>query len=211
MDLTYALQALPIAIDLPPLGTLTIESCTALGKAVHQGALRKLDHDIHASTRLYLLHGRREPLEDKPPTKITVILRHYLELVVNAKHRKALTRLLVSQHCLAVERMRYKQHYHRREVPRSERLCRFGCGEVESVEHAIFFCDGSARLTECRALYLDPLAVSEPAVLVVATDSAAAVLKSLVFRRDTVCQVAKLAFKVLEVFNEEPMVWPDDV
>ena len=80
---------------------------------------------------------------------VHTVLRHYLELVENAKPRKALTRLLVSQHPLAVEQMRYKQRNHRDVVPRDRRMCRFGCNEVETVEHAFFFCKRSLSLAEC--------------------------------------------------------------
>ncbi|KAJ7848288.1 hypothetical protein B0H14DRAFT_3453273 [Mycena olivaceomarginata] len=94
MDLHCALRKLPFPVTLPPLTALTLESCTALGKAVYTSAMKFLDSKVENSARLYLLHNRREPLEDEAPRKITVVLRHYLNLVVNAKHRKALTRLL---------------------------------------------------------------------------------------------------------------------
>ncbi|KAJ7176475.1 hypothetical protein C8R46DRAFT_834544, partial [Mycena filopes] len=150
MDLSFAMGRLRYPVTLPALGTLTPEICMALAKAVHRSALQHLDAEVHASTRLYLLHGRLEPLANESPKKIIVVLRHYLQLVANAKHRKALTRLLVSQHPLAVERMRYKSRYHRVEVPRDLRRCRFRCNEVETVEHALFFCKKSEDLVSCR-------------------------------------------------------------
>ncbi|KAJ7442012.1 hypothetical protein FB451DRAFT_1298099 [Mycena latifolia] len=96
MDVAYALQKLPVPIQLPPLPELSPERCVGLAKAVRIAALKQLDAEVSASTRLYMLHDRREPLEDEPVKKITAVLRHYLVLVVNPKHRKALTRLLVS-------------------------------------------------------------------------------------------------------------------
>ncbi|KAJ7044215.1 hypothetical protein C8F04DRAFT_1027381 [Mycena alexandri] len=146
MDLTLVLGKLWQPVVLPSLTVLTPEKCIALAKEVHTTALKFLDAEVHASTRLYMLHGRLEPLKDEVPKKITVVLRHYLQLVTNSNHRKAITRLLVSQHPLAIERMRYKQRYHRVEVLRDQRLCRFGCREVETVEHALFFCKKSAAL-----------------------------------------------------------------
>jgi hypothetical protein len=198
-------------VELPPLTALTLESCTALGKAVYTSAMKFLDSKVESSARLYLLHDRREPLEDEAPRKITVVLRHYLDLVVNAKHRKALTRLLVSQHPLAVERMRYKQRYHRENVPRHCRLCRFGCGVVETVEHALFFCTGAVKLTECRGMFVDTVRDRDPRILTVTPDNGTEILKTLIFRRDTVCQIAKLAHKIFAIFGEEPMVWPAGV
>jgi hypothetical protein len=211
MDVDYALRKLSIPVDLPALKNLNPNVCAELAKAVHISAMKFLDCKLEASTRLYLLHERREPLEDEPSRKITVVLRHYLELVVNAKHRKALTRLLLSQHPLAVERMRYKQRYHRENVPRHRRLCRFGCNEVETLEHALFFCAGSIELLERRDWFSDTVCVMEPRILQVTVENATNILKALIFRRDTVCQVAKFAHKVFNIFVEEPMVWPEDV
>ncbi|KAJ7495225.1 hypothetical protein FB451DRAFT_1213638, partial [Mycena latifolia] len=94
MDVAYALQKLPVPIQLPPLPELSPEKCVGLAKSVRIAALKQLDAEVSASTRLYMLHDRREPLEDEPAKKITAVLRHYLVLVVNPKHRKALTRLL---------------------------------------------------------------------------------------------------------------------
>ncbi|KAJ7844750.1 hypothetical protein B0H14DRAFT_2171188, partial [Mycena olivaceomarginata] len=122
------------------------------------------------------------------------------------KHRKALTRLLVSQHPLAVERMRYKQRYHRENVPRHCRLCRFGCGVVETVEHALFFCTGAVKLTECRGMFVDTVRDRDPRILTVTPDNGTEILQALIFRRDTVCQIAKLAHKIFAIFGEEPMV-----
>ncbi|KAK6974103.1 hypothetical protein R3P38DRAFT_2584596 [Favolaschia claudopus] len=208
-DLVYALQQLEFPVVLPPLQSLTPAICSELGKAVYTSAMRSLDGQIDNSTRLYLLHARREPFEDEPPKKVTAVLRHYLELVVNASHRKAITRLLLSQHPLAVERMRYKQRYHRVLVPRDERLCRFGCRSVETVEHALFFCRGKVELIEWREWLADAVPDQGNAIRNVGPWNATSVLRSLIFSRVSVCQVAKVAHKVLGIFAEEPMVWPD--
>ncbi|KAJ7451572.1 hypothetical protein FB451DRAFT_1051190 [Mycena latifolia] len=209
MDVAYALQKLPVPIQLPPLPELSPEKCVGLAKSVRIAALKQLDAEVSASTCLYMLHDRREPLEDEPAKKITAVLRHYLVLVVNPKHRKALTRLLVSQHPLAVERMRYKQRYHRVIVPRDERLCRFGCNTVETLEHALFFCGGAESLLECRQHFVHSARMTEPRLNFLAPWNATSILKALIFRRDTVCQIAKFAWKVFAIFDAVPMVWPD--
>ncbi|KAJ6532435.1 hypothetical protein B0H19DRAFT_965796 [Mycena capillaripes] len=103
--------------------------------------MRDLQEDLNKSTRLYLLHNCLEPLENDASRAIAVVLRHYLQMVVNPAHRWALTRMLLSQHSLAVERLRYKKRYHRDIVPRSLRKCRFGCADGETVEQALFFCN----------------------------------------------------------------------
>ncbi|KAJ7440840.1 hypothetical protein B0H11DRAFT_1750479 [Mycena galericulata] len=171
--------------------------------------MRDLQTDINQSTRLYLLHERREPLEDDEPKAITAVFRHYLALVVNSTHRKALTRLLLSQHPLAVERLRYKKRYHREVVPRGLRRCRFGCGKVETVEHALFFCDESARLREKHTSFVLSMSGYVPEVLLVSPQTATDVLKALIFNRSTVCQVAKFAYQAFRIFEELPLVWPD--
>ncbi|KAJ6597786.1 hypothetical protein DFH09DRAFT_1071751 [Mycena vulgaris] len=148
MDLVYALQNVRFPVVLPQLPDLTV-----------------------ASTRLYLLHGRLEPLEEDPPKAITTILRHYLVLVVNSAHFRALTRMLVSQHPLAVERLRYKK--------------RFGCASVETVEHAMFFCDESALLREKRTSFALTMSIHVPGILFVSPATATAVLKALIFNRST--------------------------
>ncbi|KAJ7185252.1 hypothetical protein C8R46DRAFT_881097, partial [Mycena filopes] len=208
MDLSFAMGRLRYPVTLPALTSLTPDICVALAKAVHTAALRHLDDEVHASTRLYLLHGRLEPLADESPKKIIVVLRHYLQLVANAKHRKALTRLLVSQHPLAVERMRYKSRYHRVEVPRDLRRCRFRCNDVETVEHALFFCKKSADLISCREAFIGGIQSLEPEILRIAPWNATNILRRLAFRRETVCQLAKLAYKIFAIFAREPMIWP---
>ncbi|KAJ7730085.1 hypothetical protein DFH07DRAFT_781735 [Mycena maculata] len=81
-------------VVLPLLPQLTADTCDVLGKKVYISAMKYLDAEVTKSTRLYMLHGRLEPLDGEPAKKIAMVLRHYLELVANAKHRKALTRLL---------------------------------------------------------------------------------------------------------------------
>jgi hypothetical protein len=117
-DLVYTLGKLRFPVQLPGLPELTPEKCDTLMKAVYSAAMRDLQMDINLSTCFYLLHDRLEPLENETLKAITAVLRHYLVLVVNAKHRKALTRLLVSQHPLAIECLRYKKRRHTSVVPR---------------------------------------------------------------------------------------------
>ncbi|KAJ7181912.1 hypothetical protein C8R46DRAFT_1159228 [Mycena filopes] len=182
MDLAYALCRLRFPVDLPGLHELSAEVCEALGKAVYGAAMRDLQCDVDNSTRLYLLHGRLEPLEKDAPRAITAVLRHYLVLVVNSAHRKALTRILTSQHPLAVERLRYRSRAHRIIVPRNLRLCRFGCASVETVEHALFFCDKSERLNQLRTAFVLNICAKVPDILWVSADSATMVMRKLVFK-----------------------------
>ncbi|KAJ7488626.1 hypothetical protein B0H11DRAFT_1696547, partial [Mycena galericulata] len=124
------------------------------------------------------------------------------------KHRKALTRLLVSQHPLAVERMRYKQRGHRTNVQRDDRRCRFGCNCVETAEHAMFFCKGpvNSELETLRDTFMASMQQVEPRVNSVAPWNATKILQSLIFRRDSISRVAKYTFKVFGIFDSTPMV-----
>ncbi|KAJ7124457.1 hypothetical protein C8R44DRAFT_619990 [Mycena epipterygia] len=68
-------------------------------------------------------------------------------------HRKALTRLLLSDHTLSVERLRYPARY-RLAIPREEPLCRFCRAAVEDEAHALLNCNGLALLTDLRTCFL---------------------------------------------------------
>ncbi|KAJ7021273.1 hypothetical protein C8F04DRAFT_973040, partial [Mycena alexandri] len=116
---------------------------------------------------------------------------------------------LMGVHPLAIERMRYKQRYHRADVPRHRRRCRFGCNEVETVEHALFFCRKGTGLVECREAFFGIIQTLEPRVLSVGPWNATNILRALIFRRETICQVAKYTHKVFAIFAAEPMIWPD--
>ncbi|KAJ6623521.1 hypothetical protein B0H10DRAFT_2010202 [Mycena sp. CBHHK59/15] len=134
------------------------------------------------------------------PRAITVVLRHYLTLVNNHRHRKALTRMLLSQHCLAVERLRHPV--------RDLRLCRFGCASVETVEHALFFCNGSLDIREKRCGFALRVRREVSAIVLVSPANATDVLKQLVFNRGTVCKVAKFVHQVFSFFDREPLLRP---
>ncbi|KAJ7234899.1 hypothetical protein B0H12DRAFT_1212531 [Mycena haematopus] len=167
MDLVYALSKLPNPVTLPVLSALTPDACTVLGKAVYSSAMRYLEGEILHST---------QPLEDEAPKRITIFLRHYLTLVVNKDHRKALTRLLLSQHPLA---------------------------------HALFLCTAKPEVIQRRRQFVEKTASQEPRVRGISLNNSTTLLRALIFRRDTVCQIAKLAHQVFSSFDATPMVWPD--
>ncbi|KAJ7698536.1 hypothetical protein B0H14DRAFT_3528817 [Mycena olivaceomarginata] len=58
-------------------------------------------------------------------------------------------------------------------------------------------------------LFVVKVAATEPRLHAVTPGNATAVLRALIFRRDTVCQVAKFAHQVFHLFDNTPMVWPD--
>jgi hypothetical protein len=209
MDLVYALGRLPVPIHLPALTELTSEKCEALGKSVYTAAMKYLDYQVAKSPRLYLLRDRLEPVKDELPRPITACLRHYMTLVVNSRHRKALTRLLLGHHCLAIERLRYEERYFKAS-PRARRLCRFGCARVETAEHALFFCDGSLDVMERRAAFVVRMRRLVPAVTQISRENATQVLKKLIFDRDTVCKTAKFVHQIFMEFDSIPIWRPPE-
>ncbi|KAJ7199095.1 hypothetical protein C8J57DRAFT_1104651 [Mycena rebaudengoi] len=208
MDLIYALESLPFPVTVPNAQMFTAKTCESLCKQIYFSAMTSLEAAIIGSTRLYLLHGRDEPVEEGSARPITAILRHYLKLVVNADHRRALTRLLLSQHGLAIESLRYNSRYYWR-VERHLRLCRFGCDDVETVEHALFFCGGSENLADVRHKFVHAVSAKAPSVLTLQNEeNATVVLKKIIFNKETVCRIAKFASQTFRIFSTRPLRRP---
>ncbi|KAG6873401.1 hypothetical protein C0992_008765 [Termitomyces sp. T32_za158] len=107
-----------------------------------------LRHIITTSPKLSLLRMR---LMASGSEKISEF-RHYLHITTPA-HRKAFTRLIVSNHGLAVESFRYTHRYRTQPVPRQWRLCRFCMTDVEDELHALLMCEGSEELIQTRARF----------------------------------------------------------
>ncbi len=81
-------------------------------------------------------------------------------MMMSAKHRVALTRLILSDHCLAVEQLRRHEKYFLPCIPREDRLCRFCLEGIETPEHALLLCTGTNDVVESRTkslLVLIPL------------------------------------------------------
>jgi hypothetical protein len=78
-------------------------------------------------------------------------LRLYLRVPVLA-HRKALTRILLSSHSLAIELLRYQEQL-MPPIPRHARLCRMCLLDVESEGHALLACS-VPTLVEMRKCFL---------------------------------------------------------
>ncbi|KZV81681.1 hypothetical protein EXIGLDRAFT_579149, partial [Exidia glandulosa HHB12029] len=104
------------------------------------------DDEIECSAKLPLLRGRLHEncfLQARPRPAPVSTFRGYLKLYAR-EHRTALTRLLLSDHGLAVERLRYEG------VAHEDRMCRFCLVEVEDEMHALFACDGNEELARLR-------------------------------------------------------------
>ncbi|EJD43068.1 hypothetical protein AURDEDRAFT_30424, partial [Auricularia subglabra TFB-10046 SS5] len=140
-DVRRALAKLPIPVLLGDLSdSLQIDD------ARKESMLTWLQAQLDANGKLELLRGRpaagchslnswgRAP---------TMEFRAYLALKVPT-HRTALTRLLLSDHDLAVERLRWEN------VDWRHRLCRLCMGGVEDGQHVLLVCEGTPQLVELR-------------------------------------------------------------
>ncbi|OCH90094.1 hypothetical protein OBBRIDRAFT_731429, partial [Obba rivulosa] len=116
--------------------------------------------------------------------------------------------LLVSDHPLAVERLRWAERY-RGVVPRSLRLCRLCHRAVEDPLHALFACTGATGLVTLRAAFFQRVDAERPELRRRARDPEG-LLCALLLQRDMTAMLAKLAANVLDVFERVPMwIHPD--
>ncbi|KAJ7084594.1 hypothetical protein B0H15DRAFT_939909 [Mycena belliarum] len=113
-DIAIILSSLPTPIRMTPADLSCLETVKAIMAKVAE--------------KTHLLRNRLESIDDTFRL-VTRRRRHYLMLVPTASHRKALTRLLLGDHSLSVERLRYPSRY-RLAIPRDARLCRFCCKSV---------------------------------------------------------------------------------
>ncbi|KAF7974114.1 hypothetical protein HWV62_13319 [Athelia sp. TMB] len=203
-DLVIVLEELAPEVSLPSEDRLTRDSIKGMMDGVRRASAARLQRAIDTTSRLYLLHGRVEPEKEKPPRQVTSMLRHYLE-IASAKHRVSMTRLLLSDHLLAVERLRYTERG-RPAIPRELRLCRFCKVEVETPEHALLICTGDIRLIELREVFLMQARWEIEGVPVHITgDNAVECLKGLIYERRTIDVFAKFVHEALCIFRDTPL------
>ena len=206
MDLQWALYNASPQISLhhtpaPQQGDIDI-----LVRSVRKCANDWLDNEIVSSVRLYLLHGRLEPFEDGPPRKIIFYFCHYLE-VPNQKHRRALTRLLLADHPLAVEQLRRGSRYHP-VVPRHSRLCRLCNGNIETPEHILLLCGASPALLDLRHKFLVSLQSQGIHTPVPTWSNAVSVLQGILCNRSSINLLAKFVYDALAVVEKTPLYRP---
>ncbi|KAJ7101519.1 hypothetical protein B0H15DRAFT_919803 [Mycena belliarum] len=137
-DLRIVLSRLHIPVEIDISSEVTVQSVEMAIKNVKLSMDSWIDDELGASSRVRdLLVGRLEV--DKESNKLikkSVDFRHYLR-VKSSAHRRALTKMILSGHSLAIERRRWKERG-KRIVPREWRLCRFCYIYVEDPAHAMF-------------------------------------------------------------------------
>ncbi|PBK90793.1 hypothetical protein ARMGADRAFT_864710, partial [Armillaria gallica] len=81
------------------------------------------------------------------PAYRALFFRHYLR-VSATKHRVAITRLILSDHCLAVKLLRSSCL-----ASREDCLCRFFLVTTNTPEHALLLCVGSDGVASTRSKF----------------------------------------------------------
>ncbi|KAJ7155318.1 hypothetical protein C8R46DRAFT_997193 [Mycena filopes] len=207
-DLVIMLSRLPTPIEVQADDLLSVDSINAIEKRVVAVLDDDLQRDIDRLVKTHLLRNRLEMGDDKALVLATRRRRHYLTMVVVPAHRKALTGLLLGDHPLSVERLRYATRY-RDAVPRHLRLCRFCRGAVEDESHALFDCVDNQRLVMIREQFLQCLANCDPELHALHAEIPTYnFLVRLVSSRRAVKVFAKFVFNVLALFQEFPRYSP---
>ncbi len=126
-------------------------------------ASNSITEDINASSRLELVRSRIERTRSGKMSADPLIFRAYLLLRIPA-HRIALTRLLTSNHALAIERGRWLRIDGTIvTVPRPFRICRWCQKDVENECHILFVCP-DPTLSNMRVDFLAEIWNSYPAL-----------------------------------------------
>ncbi|KAK7684313.1 hypothetical protein QCA50_012637 [Cerrena zonata] len=160
-DLKHALRRLPVPVEFSYAEWPTIDSVNEVIGHVKSALLLHLQQTVDLAIRLPILQLRLDPLGEgeKFPRKHVLLFRKYLE-IPTLKHRRALTRLLVGEHPIAIERLR------RDNIPREWRICRY-CqrrGVVEDEAHILLECISSHALEDCRLQFISSMAGLLPLV-----------------------------------------------
>ncbi|KAJ7694012.1 hypothetical protein B0H14DRAFT_3530891 [Mycena olivaceomarginata] len=207
-DLLIMLRRLPTSITLGADDLLCSATIDAVRKEVITIVDADLQGDIDRLVKTHLLRNRVEMGQDKSLGLVSRRLRHYLTAVVVPAHRKAMTGLLLGDHNLSVERLRYGTRY-RKPVPRKFRLCRFCRGAVEDEVHALFDCVTEPRLIELRANFLGSLATRDPGLRALyGSIPNYEFLLQVISSRKAVQIFAKHIYLVLCVFQDTPRYFP---
>ncbi|KAJ7115085.1 hypothetical protein C8R43DRAFT_902791, partial [Mycena crocata] len=200
-DIAILLRGLPTPIRIAPADFTSPTAIDAIIAKVNEVVDADLQFDIDHLQKTHLLRNRLE-LVDNKLALATRRRRHYLTMVPIPAHRKALARLLLGDHTLSVERLRYPVRY-RRAIPPEERLCRFCRAAVEDEVHALLDCDAHAPLSVMRAVFLEDAFAYDPELEVAYSMlSHYQFLRHLVSSRRVVIRLAKFVCDVLTLFDK---------
>lgn len=142
--------------DSPLHSGCTLDDIDNIIKQVESGCQAVLQSQIAESRKLALLQHNEMRIVPKNSSHTlwevkTMTFRHYLNARVPA-HRFSLTRLLLSDHCLAIEQLR-RSTRNRPRYERHLRICRLCNNDIEDELHALFTCTGNAQLDSLRTRF----------------------------------------------------------
>lgn len=202
-DVRRALAKLPIPVLLGDLSdSAQIEDARL---TIKESMLTWLQSRLDANGKLELLQNRPDAdwqSVHAPRRGPTMQFRAYLALKIPA-HRTALTRLLLSEHDLAVERLRWENVDHR------QRLCRLCRRGVEDPQHALFVCEGSPQLVELRtSFYRSVIALDNDLWLLLLQLDVTDMIRVLSVQEATLPSFARYVRDVLRLFGEFQMYRP---
>ncbi|KZW01181.1 hypothetical protein EXIGLDRAFT_666456 [Exidia glandulosa HHB12029] len=112
-----------------------------------------ITEEIRGSPKLEILRDRVEYLARGPKLPAALTFRPYLK-IMNKAARQAITRMLLSDHRLAVETGRWDG------VDRADRQCRLCDSAVEDPLHVLFECSQSVDLLNLRRSFWDEIEVA---------------------------------------------------
>ncbi|PSR71854.1 hypothetical protein PHLCEN_2v12270 [Hermanssonia centrifuga] len=205
-DLCHVLQKLPTPIRLDLSTKPTVVSVSVILTQLESSLIAHLESTIANSPKFVLIQDRADySSKERHLVHKTLAFRTYLRVQI-FKHRRALARLVASDHPLAVEQLRRVA----RCIPRESRTCRF-CkiyGEVESETHVLLSCTDS-RLVLLRENFMQIAFATSPA-LVQQRQSMADLpfLRALLSREATIELLGAYVHKVFLLCAEVPMTFP---
>ncbi|KAF8879436.1 hypothetical protein CPB84DRAFT_1817407 [Gymnopilus junonius] len=165
-----------------------------------------LKNFINSSSRTYLLKGCKEADREGRLIHRTLHFWHHLH-IPNPRHRKALTRVILSGHCLAVERLRWRQPA----VPQEERKCRFCTSKVEKPEHALLECSSNSKVAKLQEQFIVDISDINEKLLNFNVVGYTQGLKNLIASRDCIERTAEFAHEILSIYDSHPILSRKDV
>ncbi|KAF9022893.1 hypothetical protein BDZ89DRAFT_187066 [Hymenopellis radicata] len=169
---------------------------------------------VLSSPRLWMLHQRFREVRAKLDRKrehgrLYFVKRQPWTGVANPDHRRALGRLVASNHRLAVEVLRRGDGQRRRPVPREWRLCRFCRTCVEDEVHALLVCNESRSLVALRASFWSDLEAREVSWRVMReTGQGFFILHTLLSSERACARFGQYVSDVFSLFDESAMFVP---
>jgi hypothetical protein len=208
MDIRYVIENLELQhkLSAPDFANIDADGVDQLITTVEEAVKNNVLSLFDQSSKLYLLHARREMGKGKKPELKILSFRHYL-LVANHDHRRSLTRILLSNHIFALERLRWTES-RRPKIDRHLRLCRLCRSEVESPEHAILQCDASAEVSALRREFVEKVAAEIPTIQGIMLLNPQERFRALLSQKHVTGLLAKLCHDVSIIFDSVAMYIP---